>query len=63
MLLDALQNFEWYNEPEDVAFRDKCLIVTAESHTDFWQSKHRHYGNDNGHFFLTRREGDFTLLV
>ena len=63
MLLDALQNFEWYNEPEDVAFRDKCLIVTAESHTDFWQSKHRHYGKDNGHFFLTRREGDFTLLV
>ena len=61
MLLGALQDFEWYNEPANFIFRDKALIVQASPQTDFFQSRHRHYGKDNGHFFFTRVKGDFTL--
>ncbi len=61
MLLEALQNFEWYNEPDNVVFRDKELCVTAQPQTDFWQSKHHHFSRDNGHLFFMRENGDFTF--
>lgn len=63
MLLDALQKFEWYNEPENVVFRDEEMRVVAECQTDFWQSKHHHYGKDNGHYFFTRRDNNFTFIA
>ena len=63
MLLSELHNFEWYNEPENVAFRDKCMHVVAEAKTDFWQSRHRGFGQDNGHFFFSRKEGDFSFVT
>lgn len=63
MLLEALRNFEWYNEPSNVVFRDKSMHVLAENRTDFWQSRSRNIHRDNGHFFFTRRTGDFTFVV
>lgn len=63
MLLGALQDFEWYNEPQNVTFRDKEMIVSAEKGSDFWQSRHHQYGQDNGHFFFTRRKGDFIFTL
>lgn len=63
MLLGALQDFEWLNEPENVVFRDKAMHIVAENKTDFWQSKHHNFGQDNGHFFFTRRNDDFSLLI
>ena len=63
MLLEALQNFEWYNEPENVVFQEKNLCVSARPETDFWQSKQHGIGRDNGHFFFTRRKGDFVFAI
>lgn len=63
MLLEALQNFEWYNEPANVVFRNEELRVTAQPNTDFWQSKHHSLGRDNGHFFFTRVDRNFGLTV
>ena len=37
MLLEALRDFEWYNEAADVAFGERGVRVTAAPQTDFWQ--------------------------
>ena len=63
MLLGALQDFEWYNEPENVVFRDKLMLVTAAAGSDFWQSRHHGVSKDNGHFFYCRKDGNFTLVA
>lgn len=63
MLLEALQDFEWYNEPENVAFRDEEISVTASPQTDFWQSRNHGYSKDDGHFFFVREEGDFSFAA
>ncbi len=54
MLLEALRDFEWYNEPREVSFSDRGVKITASPHTDFWQDTVRAYHKDNGHFFLWR---------
>ena len=61
MRLDALRNFEWLNEPCDVNFDETGLRVLTHGRTDFWQAVHHNFSSDNGHFFFTRRCGDFTL--
>lgn len=61
MLLETLQNFEWYNEPDNAVFCDNDLRVTAQPQTDFWQSKHHHFSRDNGHFFFCRKKDDFNF--
>lgn len=63
MLLDALKHFEWYNEPENVRFNDLGMVVNSRSKTDFWQSTHHNFHKDNGHFFFTRSQRNFTLTV
>lgn len=63
MLLDALKRFEWYNEPENVRFNERGMVVTAKPQTDFWQSTHHNFHKDNGHFFFTRTITDFVLTV
>lgn len=63
MLLDALKDFEWYNEPENVRFNDLGMVVNAKAQTDFWQSTHHSFHKDNGHFFFSRIKKDFTLVV
>lgn len=63
MLLDALKDFEWYNEPENVRFNDWGMVINTKPKTDFWQSTHHNFKKDNGHFFFTRVSGDFSLVV
>lgn len=38
MLLDALRDFEWLNEPLDVNFEEAGMRVLTHNKTDFWQS-------------------------
>lgn len=63
MLLDALKDFCWYNEPLNVRFVENGMLVDTVPETDFWQnSAHRLY-RDNGHFFYTTKQGDFSTTV
>ncbi len=61
MLFEALENFEWYNDPENVRFDDEAMVIYAKQGTDFWQSTQHGISKDNGHFFFSRQKGDFTL--
>ena len=63
MLLDALRDFEWLNEPLDVNFEETGMRVLTHNKTDFWQSAHHRVAKDNGHFFYTRRFDDFSFVV
>lgn len=63
MLLDSLKDFSWDNEPADVCFNENGMVVKSEPETDFWQSLPHNIHRDNGHFFFTRKNGDFSLVV
>lgn len=63
MLLDSLKDFSWYNEPANVRFVESGMLVESEPGTDFWQSAHHNFHKDNGHFFYTLKQGDFSLVV
>lgn len=63
MLLDALRDFTWYNEPHNVRFIEEGMIVEVAEQTDFWQSAAHNFHRDNGHFFYTEKTGDFTLTL
>ena len=63
MLLDALKDFEWQNEPENVRFNENGMAVLSKNKTDFWQSKGHHFQKDDGHFFFCRQAGDFFLTL
>ena len=63
MLLDSLKDFFWLNEPANVRFVEGGMLVETEPETDFWQSAHHNFHKDNGHFFYTRRLGNFSLAV
>lgn len=63
MLLDALKDFEWYNEAENVRFSEKGMLVESKPNTDFWQSKQHAFSKDNGHFFYMDASGDFRLII
>ena len=63
MHFEALENFEWYNDPENVRFEDDAMIIYAREGTDFWQSVHRGFKKDDGHFFFCRQAGNFFLTL
>lgn len=63
MLLDALRDFEWYNDPENVRFTELGMEVSSRPKTDFWQSIHHNFRKDDGHFFYGRTTENFTLTV
>lgn len=63
MLLEQLRDFEWYNEPLDVSFDERGMKVLSRDKTDFWQSLHHKFYKDDGHFFFTRKTGDFSLVI
>ena len=63
MLLDALKDFSWYNEPENVRFVENGMLVETSPETDFWQNSAYHLHRDNGHFFYTSKFSDFTITV
>lgn len=61
MLLDFLREFEWLNDPFNVRFDEAGMNVTSFENTDFWQALHHNIQKDNGHFFFTRKQGDFSF--
>lgn len=63
MNFEVLANFDWYNEPDNVRFENNEMVVYAKYGTDFWQSIHRDFKKDNGHFFFCRRDNDFSLTL
>lgn len=63
MLLDTLRDFEWLNEPHDVSFNDQGMVVVSKPKTDFWQSLNHNFKKDDGHFFFSRCNSDFSLVV
>ena len=63
MLLDALKDFEWLNEPEEVYFGENGMKVKAMPDTDFWVNARHKFSKDNGHFFFKRGSGDFTVTA
>ncbi len=63
MHFEALENFEWYNDPENVRFEGDAMVIYAKNGTDFWQSVHRGFKKDDGHFFFCRQEKDFFLTL
>ncbi len=63
MLLDALKDFNWYNEPENVRFNDDGMVINVKNTTDFWQNNAHGVHKDNGHFFFASQAGDFDLTI
>ena len=63
MHFEQLENFEWYNDPENVRFENDAMVIFARKGTDFWQSIHRGFKKDDGHFFFCRQGGDFSLTL
>lgn len=63
MFLDSLRYFTWLNEPENVRFSERGMIVEAPSRTDFWQNNNHNIRKDDGCFFYSEYEGDFTLNI
>jgi len=63
MLLDALKDFEWLNEPSEVSFSDIGVKIRAHEKTDFWQDFRHSLHQDNGHFFYREMDGDFSMTV
>ncbi len=63
MLLDVLKDFEWLNEPRRITYSDEGMAIVTEPQTDFWQSVQHQIKKDNGHFFFTPRDGNFTLTT
>ena len=41
MNFEVLENFEWYNEPENVRFEENSMVIYAKSGTDFMQKIHK----------------------
>jgi regulation of enolase protein 1 (concanavalin A-like superfamily) len=63
MNFEILEKFEWYNDPENVRFKDEGMEVFAKYNTDFWQCLQRGFKKDNGHFFYCRQNGDFEFVL
>lgn len=63
MHFEALEIFEWLNEPDNVRFEDDAMIIYAKPQTDFWQSIHHGFKKDDGHFFFCRQKEDFILTL
>ena len=61
MLLENIRNFNWVNEPKNVEFIEKGLLITTKPQTDFWQNSSFNISKDDGHFFACIKEGDFVI--
>ena len=53
----------WLNEPRNWAIADGVLEMTTDKGSDFWRTTHYGFTRDSGHFFGSRREGDFTASL
>ena len=55
MLLDALRDFTWYNEPHNVRFIEEGMIVEVAEQTDFWQSAAHIFIGITDTFFIRKK--------
>lgn len=62
MLLEAIRDFDWLNEP-DFHLSTDSFIVIPDKKTDFWQDVRHGISRDNGHFFFTEYTRDFNITV
>lgn len=53
----------WLNEPLNWAIAGGVLNMTTEKGSDFWRKTHYGFTRDSGHFFGSRREGDFSATL
>ena len=63
MLLENIKNFDWVNEPQNVEFIEKGMLITTKPLTDFWQNSTAGFSKDNGHFFSRTQAGDFEIFA
>ena len=56
-------DMHWLNEPSEWSIENDLLSVTTGERTDFWCETHYGFVRDNGHFFHTETEGDFSAEV
>lgn len=61
MLLEEIRNFDWINEPKNVEFIEKGLLITTKPHTDFWQNSLFGISKEDGHFFACNKNDNFTV--
>jgi regulation of enolase protein 1 (concanavalin A-like superfamily) len=52
--------FFWLNPPLEYRF-EQGLVLHPKAQSDFWQTTHYGFRNDNGHCLLTEICGDFSL--
>jgi regulation of enolase protein 1 (concanavalin A-like superfamily) len=55
--------FTWHSEPPRWSGGPDRLSVVTGRDTDFWQSTYYGFRRDDGHFFSTTVDGDFTAEV
>ena len=63
MKLENLNDFEWFNEPENVILSERQMTIQVAKQTDFWQSIHHGLKKDNGSFFFKRVKNNSTLVI
>jgi regulation of enolase protein 1 (concanavalin A-like superfamily) len=56
-------DFFWFNPPEQFQLDHDSLSFSTMPHTDFWQRTHYGFQADNGHCFMKKVVGDFTLSL
>lgn len=61
-LAETLQPFYWMCEPANWSL-NAALEIRTDPDTDYWQRTHYGFRRDNGHFFCTELDGDFTLTA
>ncbi len=61
-LRETLQSFRWMCEPTSWSL-DAVLEFKTDPDTDYWQRTHYGFRRDNGHFFYTQLDGDFSLTA
>lgn len=54
---------QWHSEPPKWAITDHGLEVETGPKTDFWQKTYYEFRRDDGHFYYTEAEGDFSAVV
>jgi regulation of enolase protein 1 (concanavalin A-like superfamily) len=57
----GLPDFVWLNEPASVTHRPDGLTFVTRANTDFWQRTHYGFRRDDGHFYHTTSDDDFSL--
>ena len=61
-IVGIASEFKWHNEPKKHSFNNG-LVIKTEPYTDFWQRTHYGFRRDNGHCYLAKKIGDFSIMA